>query len=234
MAEVILTSWQKTEAPTAPSPGSVHLWRFSLHDKSFPEVLSDDEKQRAQRLRVPEKAKAFIVARTRLRQILGLYLNIPPEDIAFDYNEHGKPLLPSEFSGELNFNLSHSGNRGLCAVRKGGDVGIDLEVVKQELDVVPLAERFFTTAEKDWVLASNACRLRRNFYRLWTRKEAWLKGKGGGFSELSLGLADEHIMGCSSRADGWTLMNLTVAQGYVGALAVKGEVDRVERFYFSG
>ena len=75
-------------------------------------------------------------------------------------------------------------------------------------------------------------RKQRSFYRLWTRKEAWLKGKGAGFSELHLGLDDAHLPALFSSAQGWSLMNMPVAKGYVGALGVKGAVERVERFCF--
>jgi len=230
MAGLISSSWQNMAATPELSPGSVHLWRIPLNDdKPLSNILSNDEKLRQKRLRVPDKARAFAVGRTRLRQILGFYLDASPEELTFVYNQHGKPSLAGKFS-TVAFNLSHSGNWGLCAVSQGGDVGVDLEAMKKDLAVGSLAERFFTQAESGWLASLDPVRQRRSFYRLWTRKEAWLKGKGSGFSELNLGLADAHITGCLSKADGWLLMNLPVAKGYVGALAVKGEVERVERF----
>ena len=231
MTAVELTPWHKVKTPPVLLPGSVHLWRFPLHGElSLSDILSNDEKQRAQRLRVPEKAQAFVVARTRLRQILGSYLDVSPEKLLFDYNEHGKPSL----TGDISFNLSHSGHWGVCAVTRCGDVGVDVEAVKQSLDVAPLAERFFSAAENQWFNAVSSARRQRSFYRLWTRKEAWLKGKGGGFSELHLGLDDVHLSNLFSSAQGWRLMNMPIAKGYVGALAVKGDVARVERFTFEG
>jgi 4'-phosphopantetheinyl transferase len=77
-------------------------------------------------------------------------------------------------------------------------------------------------------------RRRRNFYRLWTRKEAWLKGKGGGFSEPILSLDPDHITGRSAFARDWWLTNVAVKRGYVAALAVSGRVASIERWDWTG
>ena len=231
MANVVLTSWQEAEAAPELVSNCVHLWRFPLNSKkSLPDILSSDEKQRAERLRVPDKTSSFVVARTRLRQILGLYLIASPEKLKFDYNEHGKPSLSSPLRDDISFNLSHSGQWGACVISRRGEVGVDIEAVKRDLDVTALAERFFSEAENQWFKGVSYVRKQRSFYRLWTRKEAWLKGKGGGFSEVHLGLDDAHLSHQASSSEGWSLMNMPIAKGVVGALAVKGDVERVERF----
>ncbi|NIQ10054.1 MAG: 4'-phosphopantetheinyl transferase superfamily protein [Gammaproteobacteria bacterium] len=227
MSSPILTSWQIPADKLFLQAGIIHLWRFRLTENVGEDFLSPEEWQRARRLRVAEKADVFIVARSRLRQILSYYLNIAPAGVEFLYNENGKPYLDGH---PVYFNLSHSGKWGVCALSKNADVGVDLEASNPELKFVPLAERFFTKNENLWLRSASDLRRRRYFFRLWTRKEAWLKGKGGGFSEINLGLNAEHLSVNSSMADGWWLTNLPVAKGYVGAIAVASEVKKVERW----
>lgn len=232
MACVSHTAWQIAKSPPELKPKQVHLWRFPLKDKSLPDILNREERQRAKRLRVPDKAHSFVVARTRLRQILSGYLGVTPEEVEFITNEHGKPGIADIYQRRLFFNLSHSGAWGLCGVTLEGDIGVDIEVVQAEMSFIPLAERFFSKDEYAWLLSSEVSRQQRNFFRLWTRKEAWLKGKGKGFSELVLDLDPAHINARSVWADDWFVMNLPVVRGCVGALAVKGRIEGVERFSF--
>jgi 4'-phosphopantetheinyl transferase len=195
------------------------------------DLLSPDEVQRGERLKLARKANAFKLSRTRLRQILGGYLAVAPAEVAFSYSEYGKPYLSGN---PLHFNLSHSGEWGLCAVTRIGVIGVDLETVDPALDFAALARRFLSAAENRWLFALPRSRQRRAFFRLWTRKEAWLKGQGGGFSESELGLVPEHIAATAAMAGGWWLMNLPIKRGVVGALAVSGPLERLTRLSFSG
>lgn len=224
---LVLTPWQPCRKSVSIDADVVQLWRFPLIDPMLETRLDSLEAQRAQRLRVPGKARAFAVARTRLRQILGLVLDQPPQAIAFRYNQYGKPFL---VDSPVMFNLSHSGGWGVCAVTRSLSVGVDLEALDAGLDYQPLARRFFSAAETAWLQGTPENRRRRNFFRLWTRKEAWLKGQGGGFSESTVALDPVHIGGRAGCAGGWWLGNVVVAPGYLGALAVGGEFKRLVRW----
>jgi 4'-phosphopantetheinyl transferase len=231
MTSVSLTPWQAPPPRIALADRTVHLWRFSLtQDDCALDLLSPLERQRAERLLVPQKARAFTVARTRLRQILGGYLQIAPQHVSFTCNANGKPLLDGVTGARIAFNLSHSGDWGLFAIALASSVGVDLEAIRADLVFEPLAERFFSPAELGWLRSCPTGRLRRNFFRLWTRKEAWLKGKGGGFSEPELGLDSSLVAAVSASGGGWWVMNFPVTRGYVGAVAVAGAVDRIERW----
>jgi 4'-phosphopantetheinyl transferase len=109
-------------------------------------------------------------------------------------------------------------------------VGVDLEAINSELVFEPLAENFFSSSELRWWRSCSEARLRRRFYRLWTRKEAWLKCKGGGFSESEQELEPALCTTTAARGGGWWVMNFPVTRGYVGAVAVAGDVERIERW----
>lgn len=223
-----LTSWQ--DPPTHPvlSEDEVHLWRFPLACREpLQNLLDAGEIQRAQRLRSPVKARAFITARARLRQILSGYLDLPPASLRFDYGPAGKPVLVSQGADGPAFNLAHSGAWGLCAVVKVGEVGVDIEQIDARLDFEPIAAAFFSPQEYDRLMACTAARRRRIFYRLWTRKEAWLKGRGIGFSDNSQELAPPHLEGCCTHDGHWWLRSFPVARHYLAALAVPHRVKRL-------
>ena len=201
--------------------GEVHLWRIPLTTSAeefslLHTLLVADELQRADRLLDRRKAQDFIVGRGRLRQILGFYLSADPVAIALTCGKYGKPALTSN---ALQFNLSHSGDWAILALRADAAIGVDLERIDPALDYAALAARFFTSAENALLLAAPPAQRRRRFYRLWTRKEALLKGQGQGFS----GAVKEE-------AGDWRMQSFWLGPGYVGTVACAGEIQTLRRW----
>ena len=221
----VLTAWQAPPARPVPAEDEVQLWRFPLvAHEPLESLLDEQELERARRLRAPHKARAFIVARARLRLILAGYIGCAPERLRFDYGAAGKPRLAGDMADGLAFNLGHSGDWGLCAVATGTEVGVDIERVDAQLDFEKLAAGFFSRTEQRRLQSCPPHRRRRLFFRLWTRKEAWLKGKGGGFSDPEQELASAHLEGCCTHDGSWWLRSFPVARHYLAALAVPREV----------
>ena len=224
-----LTPWQDPPSQPELTAESVHLWRFPLISQdSLEHLLDEEELQRARRLRIPEKARAFIVGRARLRQILASYLDLDPQTLRFTYGPSGKPALVG--TSVPAFNLAHAGNWGLCAVAKEGEVGVDIETLDSELDYARLAERFFSTTEKKWLQESPVWRRRRHFFRIWTRKEAWLKGKGGGFSDPDQDIGFAHLGGSYTSDGTWWLRSFPVGRHYLATLALPQEFSLLQRW----
>lgn len=226
-----LTPWQTPPLKPALTAGAVQLWRFPLDcPDSLEHLLDEEELQRARRLRAPVKARTFVVARGRLRQILAGYLDLAPQALRFQYGPFGKPVLAGPASAELAFNLAHSGGWGLCAVTLGVEVGVDIERVDCKLDYDQLAAGFFSAGERAWLQACRPHRRRRQFFRIWTRKEAWLKGKGGGFSDPAQDIGPAHLQGCDTCDDHWWLRSFPVARHYLATLALSRECSVVQRW----
>src|SRR5262245_7598148 len=100
---------------------AVHLWKCNVEENAVSahemfRLLSLDERQRAERYRVENARRQFVIARGALRQILGGYLDLSPEALDFGYLEHGKPRLRNENVDGISFNLSHSENICLIAI----------------------------------------------------------------------------------------------------------------------
>jgi len=76
----------------------VHLWRVSLDVEAVTvehlySLLCDAERARADRFYFDVDRRHFIVARGRLRQILGFYLKRAAPALEFHYGPRGKPAL---------------------------------------------------------------------------------------------------------------------------------------------
>ncbi|MBE0576999.1 MAG: 4'-phosphopantetheinyl transferase superfamily protein [Desulfuromonadales bacterium] len=228
---LLLTPWQIPPAQPELTEQAVHLWRFPLHSgESLESLLNEQELQRARRLRVPAIAQSFIVARARLRQILGCYLDLAPETLLFNYGPFGKPVLAGLASDAPAFSLAHCGSWGLCAVTKGIEVGVDVEKLDCQLDYEKLAAHFFSTSERSWLQSASLLRRRRFFFRIWTRKEAWLKGKGCGFSDPDQDIGAAHLSGSYTHDGTWWLRSFPVARHYLGALALPQEFSLLQRW----
>ena len=225
-----LTPWHNPPSKPKLTVEAVHLWRFPLNSqKPLEHLLNEEEQKRAQRLLIPDKARAFVVARARLRKILASYLDLDPQALRFTYGPSGKPALIGVADAPA-FNLAHSGNWGLCAVAKEGEVGVDIETLNPELDYARLAQRFFSTAENEWLKKCPLHCRRRQFFRIWTRKEAWLKGKGGGFSDPDQDIGPAHLEGCYTYDGTWWLRSFSVARYYLATIAVSQEFSLVQRW----
>lgn len=90
-------------------------------------------------------------------------------------NEYGK--LYSKSCPELHFNLSHSGDYAVC-VLSDSEIGADVEIIKN--GDFQLARLFFTDKENEFLEKSEE--FDRDFFRIWTLKESWLKRIGIGLS----------------------------------------------------
>ena len=174
--------------PVACTPGEhrVDVWAFSLECRAgdvgrWEAQLSDDERARSAKFRRPADRDAYICAHGVTRQLLSRYGDAPPQALRFARAAGGKPMLESN-SGEspVHFNLTHSGGRALLAVSREGEVGVDLEAAREDVDTVSLADRFFCEVERAAIAAAP---LRgAAFFRHWVAKEAVLKACGMGLA----------------------------------------------------
>jgi 4'-phosphopantetheinyl transferase len=168
-----------------------------------------------------------------LRSICAGYLRTSPRSIEFAEGRYGKPKLAADSVIGLEFNLSHSGELALIAAASCREVGVDLECVR-DFDFEQVAERFFTAGEVAALRALPKPQQRLAFYKCWTSKEAFLKAKGTGMSgeldEVEIAPMDDTDVRIRAAVPGWSLIELSVGDGYVAALVSQGAPVRV-KFY---
>ncbi|OIP76937.1 MAG: hypothetical protein AUK48_05115 [Oscillatoriales cyanobacterium CG2_30_44_21] len=152
-----------------------HLWQ----------VLSEDERSRADRFKFAHLRRNFVAARANLRLILSQFLNCKATDIEFAYGDRGKPYLKNQ-PIDIHFNLAHAQNLAAYAVCCNRQVGIDLEYMNLDVDVEGIAQRYFSKKEQVLIqsLSINPQQQYFAFYRAWVLKEAYAKATGLGIANL--------------------------------------------------
>jgi 4'-phosphopantetheinyl transferase len=215
--------------------GEIHVWHNQLtgtrfNENAFAKLLSIDESTRMARLHRDNDRKNFLFCRSMLRILLASYLGNSPAELCFAYSAHGKPSLATS-SGSLEFNLSHSNGNFLVAITLGRKVGVDIEFRNRDLNVLEIAQRFFSPAERQAIETFPDILRRDAFFACWTRKEAFVKARGEGLScpldsfDVSV-MPDEETVSLATRpdnseADRWTLQSLNCFPGYKAAVAVE-------------
>ncbi len=164
-------------------------------EASMRRVLGKQDWERASLRRLPAKRLEFIAGRLLLREVLAAACGCEPEETQFDHGPFGKPYLTGheEHTG-LEFNLSHSGGYVGLALSHERPVGLDLEhhAMSDEKPYLEMARRFFHPEETIFLTAcSPGVELRHQFYRIWTKKEAYAKAQGSG---LQIGLHSFHVL----------------------------------------
>ncbi|HMJ25431.1 MAG TPA: 4'-phosphopantetheinyl transferase superfamily protein, partial [Pyrinomonadaceae bacterium] len=162
----------------------IHVWRVALNQNperisELIEVLSADECARADRFHFQKDRNQFIESRAALRLLLSQYLNVPPTGMTFSLAAHGKPGLSNT---DLRFNLSRRDGLALIAFTEGREIGIDVELVRPDLDLFEIAEVSFSDSELSTLRSLPENLQAEGFYNCWTRKEAFVKAVGEGLS----------------------------------------------------
>jgi 4'-phosphopantetheinyl transferase len=240
-------NWRPQRHPDQLHTSEVHLWSVSLDTPSeksgyFRSTLSADEKERADRFLKIEDCELYTITRGALRSFLGAYLAIEPREVEFAYGALGKPSLlhMDGAHAALNFSVSHSGGQALLGFARGRRIGVDLERVSADADVLELAERYFSSNEFETLRSLTAELQHEAFYCGWTRKEAYLKARGEGIFfglervEVSLIPGERAVIKKVSDdpnvSENWILEHLLPAPNYIGAVAAEGH-DLTFRFF---
>jgi 4'-phosphopantetheinyl transferase len=197
-------------------------------------LLSADEQARAARFLSPLHRDRFAVAHGRLRELLASQLGVDPSALQFDTAEHGKPHLAGPQAGSgLQFNLSHSGDRGLVGWANQRHLGVDIELWRPLGDEAALVRRFFSPAENAAYEALAPAERTRGFFECWTRKEAYIKAVGRGLGlpldsfDVSFGAGCEPAL-LRPSADvpegrSWTLAAPSLGAGISVAVILEGD-----------
>ncbi len=193
-----LTLDGRPEPPAFLQREDVHLWGFSLDlEAGFAQHvqawLSEEERYRASRLLSATHRRQFVAAHGALRVILSRYCCTRPEELRIGRTSSGKPCLMETRSQDchrLTFNLTHSHGRGLLAVSRDREVGVDLESIRPAMDMVRLARRFFSPQDQAFILNGESAGRCQRFLQVWVAKEAAAKAEGTG---ISFPLSHHHL-----------------------------------------
>lgn len=201
------------------------LWRadFSLPVWQWQEaweLLSDEEKQRADRYIFPQDRERFILRRGLLRLLISFYTGLEPAQVRLGVNRYGKPFLENQRTNQpLHFNLSHSGNLAAYLFSRAGETGVDIEKIDPAYPWETVSKHFCSPEEQERIFSLPESQRQRAFFALWTCKEAYVKATGQGLSALQ-----DTLPGRRMDSLAWQVTPLELGEEYVGHAvnAVKG------------
>lgn len=203
-------------------------------------VLDAAERQHAERFVCAIDRLHYTVAHGLLRLTLARYLARSARGLSFLRTVHGRPELRSTAGqAALRFSLSHT--RGLvgCAVTQVYDIGFDLEWSGRPAPF-DVADRYFAASEVAFLRELAGDERSKRFFKIWTLKEAYIKGRGlglalplsafaveprdAGGAELTLRPADDAIS--------WTLRCWSLGE-HCAALAIGAPLAPAQVTLFS-
>ncbi|MFI6037322.1 4'-phosphopantetheinyl transferase family protein [Streptomyces sp. NPDC051315] len=228
-------SWSQLGAEPRLRRGRLDLWLLpapetaGLHGPLAVHELDEAERVRADAFRRPADRERYVVAHIALRRLLAAYLGTTPQDIAFARADcprcgspHGRPVL---VDSSAHFSLSHSPGAVLVGVACS-PVGVDVERLPRPERVEVCAPALHPSERRE-LEEHTAGDRPAVFARLWTRKEAYLKGTGigvgGWMSDVYLGDEGAHS---PSRPAGWTVVDVPCGSGHAAAAAIQGPAPR--------
>ncbi|MFE0701884.1 4'-phosphopantetheinyl transferase family protein [Streptomyces sp. NPDC058872] len=179
-------------------------------------VLDEEEHRRVAAFVRDADRVLYAFAHLALRTVLSAVTGAAPGELRFARDPcpccdkpHGRPVLTT---GSPEFSLSHT--RGLVVIGTASTpIGVDVETVpapeaaEQLVKVLHPAERaeLEATRPEDRPAA---------FARLWSRKEAYLKGLGTGLGR------DPAADDVRHEVEGWHLVDLSVGPDHAAAVAI--------------
>ena len=228
--------WSISDRSVSLQEKVIHLWRIELDQSNqlvnqMLQLLTEDEVERANRLRFFRDQRRYILAHAALRQIIAEYVQIDPQKVLFRSNAFGKPYLTGSRADQLYFNLSHSGEIALLGIACKPQIGVDVEAIRPLDDLMSLASSCFSENEYHQLDALPPDLKLVSFFTIWTRKEAFIKAIGDGLSfpldqfEVSTHPHEPsrivHIAGSLQEAQNWSLFAMQPAHGYASAVAIR-------------
>lgn len=235
-AEAAAASRANTGSPQEFTVGDseLHIWWMRLDLESaeverLADSLSAQERLRSRRYFFARDGNRFVATRGLLRTVLARYADIDAAAVQFSYGQHGKPLLQTK--PELRFNLAHADGLALLALAREREVGVDLERVRFDVAVDDIAEHFFAPGEIAALRELPPGQRVDGFFTCWTRKEAYVKARGGGlsipldsftvFRRLEAPPRLEEASASSAATARWILRDLTPPAGFKAAVVIE-------------
>ena len=142
-------------------------------------LLSAEEQQKYNRLRIPQDRRSFLCARLILRNEFKNHYNISFDE-PINFNNFGKPVLLKR--PDINFNITHC-NDYVAVGFSELPIGVDLENVVNydKKQILELSRIVYHSSEVNLLNQSSLAKAQYLFTKLWSIKESIIKAMGKGF-----------------------------------------------------
>lgn len=172
-----------------------------------------------------EVRRRRVLLRAALRTALADELGIDPRWVPLTAGAAGRPQLPAATG--LDASASASGDLGVVAVTRGARIGVDIECLapwrQQPVDGA-LDEGWLCPAERAALERLPADHRADAAARVWTQKEAVVKGRGTGLQD-DLAAVVTTVGATAGAVAGWDVRAVAVPAGWVASLALAGTTE---------
>lgn len=178
---------------------NLNIFRWAFHVPSWKPSESDmllcsasiqkEEKDRISKFVYQEDFKSSLIGRLMMRKFVKVSTEMRYCDIFFKRDANGKPILDSQQSKNIDFNISHQGDFVVLAGHVGVmKVGIDvMNIIPPANKNIPeffrLMNRQFSAVEWNSIRKFDSLNEElASFYRHWCLKESYVKNIGVGIT----------------------------------------------------
>ena len=172
-------------------PHRVDLW-FAFYDEidegylldRYRLLLSNEERNREQRIHLAKNRHRFLVTRALVRTVLSRYAPVAPEHWRFFSNSYGKPSISNDGSvaSRISFNVSHTDGLIVLGVTRESALGVDIENVHSRKATLDSTEVYLSDEESRALAELSPGQRSERFFQYWTLKESYIKARGTGLS----------------------------------------------------
>ena len=148
---------------------------IDVNDEKIYEMLSKKRIEKIKNTSNIQNKRQSIGAELMLNCAVKMLYKDAHIPILWDTDNNGKPYLKNY--ADIHFNISHSKDYAVCAV-SDKEIGIDIQYMRKVN--YALADKCFCDEEKRFF--ENAENKNEAFYKIWTRKESFLKACGMGIT----------------------------------------------------
>ncbi len=217
------------------TPTRPHVWGLDVTEAWFDaladsDVVSGEERSRAEALSDPTAARRLLARRTALRFVISSYIGQRPDEIRIVTAPGGKPVLVPAGSHRCAFTFAtaHSGDLYCVAVGSTASLGLDVELLRHVPRARSIAVRWFGMAETEVLRAASDEAVDAEFMRLWTAKEALAKRHGAGL-RLMMG-RDEVELDVEAASKEGRLRAFSLGPDYAATIASTDVITDVDVF----
>jgi len=211
---------------------NIHVWRLQIFAnlnlvKSMPALLFPDELVRTNSYLQEKDRQRFVLSRGVLRMLLSAYLGEPAANILFSVGDNKKPFVRSN-NKNVHYNIAHAGGWILIAI-SASSVGTDIEQVNPAFDYSEILPICFSNDE------AQSIENNKDFYRLWTRKEALVKATGKGIDDdlpfiPCMEGTQEAIADKIGSDKNWNISSFEIGDQYIASVAYDPSIRNISFF----
>ena len=221
--------FERSAATRVLENGVTYVWWIDL--QALPEMLdpgmrllSQDERNRANRIAKSEVYREFVITRSVVRLLLASCIGCAPEGLRLVTGRYGK-LAVEEIGVGIEFNVTHSHGLALICLSSDRSVGVDLESISSMTDLDGMGLLTLTAGERAAILADPEPL--ESFFRCWVRKEAVVKAAGVGLyaslADVEVTTSDRPVIvrlrDAQDRLAKYEVTSLEAPRGYKAAIA---------------